>query len=421
MSVSSYKSTSDASDTPFSDSSPSPSAGFPKCSLPTVELPQDKFESSSETDCSQNYDPSEGVTTRVLTEGEWEKHAEGTVEINVVGAEGIQNTSQFNIESVDTRTYDDFKSSIERKESLLADILDLDCLKMDHEVGEREEGEIEAVNGFLGHLTFERELSSESDICSTPSTIKELSPAPDLYNNSDFYARCYQHCNSFSSVESGIDPHSQQQQCSLDEVEDEKNEDPERLESNTSEDRVSCLSYGPPSGSSLLSIGGRPHSDRPERGIEPKDMLTITDTSEVADITWSYAALDVQEGHVYDEEKITGGWFKHKLPSSVHSLAVSENTLAFVDSHGCLFFKDAGLENKAWKKVKLSVKVTQVLLSPSGSKLWIQCDSQVYSLSSPALEALSTSQLTLVTRNVQQMCVDDDDAWYINTHNQVAM
>ncbi|KAK7065756.1 hypothetical protein SK128_025987, partial [Halocaridina rubra] len=63
------------------------------------------------------------------------------IESAVVGDESnnkIMCGENFEVEEldaipVDTRTYEDFKSDIEKKESLLAEILDLNCLKMDHE------------------------------------------------------------------------------------------------------------------------------------------------------------------------------------------------------------------------------------------------------------------------------------------------
>lgn len=428
ISENSCKSSSDLSDTPNSASSSSPPVEPHQCS---TSAPAAKFSEMSDVTTSVNFEPTDEVN--VIVDERQVENCEvvsddcvegGGENLNCEENKESDSTPNIGFETVDTRTYDDFKSDIQKKECLLAEILDLGCLKMDHEVRIKGDLESETVGDPENHFALSRECSFDSTGCSTPSTLKELSPAPDCSGGSDFYGQYYPGNNSISSVDSGTDAFSRKETdnstISVDNPSLVRNEEVEHLLSNLSEDRLSSLSYGPPSGSSLQSIGSRPQVEGQEQSLnESKDMLTVTDSSEVADVSWSYSASDIQECHEYDEEEMTGGWTKCKLPSDIMSLAVSENTAGFVDSHGCLYFQDIASKNKAWRKVKLKAKAARISFSPYGSISWIQFGTNVYALCNPSPETVSSSRMILVARNVQQMCVDEDCAWYINEQNQV--
>ncbi|XP_042238085.1 tectonin beta-propeller repeat-containing protein 2-like isoform X2 [Homarus americanus] len=423
VSVSSFKSTSEMSDTPSGGTPSSPSMG-------QTQLSTD-FSLSPSTNSSQSLQPlDENIKMLVDQNQEESDYTPGTGRCekpNTEESEENYSTASIGFKSVvDTRTYDDFKNDIQQKESLLADILDLGCLKMDHEVIASEE-ETSSTGGYEEPPQLEREHSFDSTSCSTPSTLKELSPAPDSSSCSDFYAQFYPGNNSFSSVDSGTDAHGHHgvegaTKINIGDPTLMRDDGDEHLESNVSEDRLSCLSYGPPSGSSLLSLGNRPQGEGHDQSVgESRNVLTVTDSSEVADISWSYSASDVQECYEYDKEEMTGGWLRHKLPSNVVSLTVSENSVVFVDNRSCLFFKDAASENKAWKKVKLTAKASQISYSPSGNILWIEFGRNVYAISNPKLETFSTCRMIPIARDVRQMCVDEEVTWYISQLKQVCV
>lgn len=423
----SCKSTSDISDTPNSETSSSPSVEPHQCS---ALLPATKFSKMSNVAISMDTEPTDEANVLLTDERQMENSEsvsdDGVDENERLNCEATgerDSTTNLGFETVDTRTYDDFKSDIQQKESLLAEILDLGCLKMDHEI-KMKDHESEATGNSENYFALSRECSFDSTGCSTPSTLKELSPAPDCSSNIDFYAQYYPGDHSIISVDSSSDAFSHKEAESSSTIEDNsslvRNEEVEHLLSNLSEDRHSCLSYGPPSGSSLLSLGSRPQAEGQEQSVnDSKEMLTVTDSSEVADVSWSYSASDIQECHEYDAEEMTGGWTKYKLPSNIMSLAVSENTVGFVDRHGCLFFQDFTSKNKAWRKVKLTAKATAISISPNGCISWIQFGTNVYAIQNPSPETLSSCKMRLVAKNVQQMCVDEDLTWYINEENQV--
>lgn len=342
------------------------------------------------------------------------------------GSEDVHCPVDITLDPLDTRPYDYFKPSIEKKESLLADILGLGCLKMDHEPKNQDETE-----GFQ-HQDLNREVSVESTSCSTPSTVKELSPAPES-SSGDFYAQ-YLRNISFSSVESGMDSHAQLAEdtnsLNADNRSSEGSDDVERLLSNLSEDRASCLSYGPPSGSSILSLGNKTQGESlgmggcdaregAAGGCESRDgLMIVSNSSEIADVSWSYSASDVQECQEYEEETLAGGWLQQRLPSDVMSLSTSESAFVFIDSHGCLYHRNEQAENKAWQKVRLAAKASQVSLSPSGNITWVRFGGSVFA--SRSLVEGGGTRLTPVAKGVQHMCVDEEFSWYIDIQGQVS-
>ncbi|XP_068208395.1 tectonin beta-propeller repeat-containing protein 2-like [Palaemon carinicauda] len=331
--------------------------------------------------------------------------------------EGINDLEGFDPQNVDTRTYEDFKSDIEKKESLLAEILDLSCLRMDHEVKSLDEKKSDDVS----HVTFDREHSLESTGCSTPSTLKEQSPLPDSASN-DFLEQYYRNNATFTSSEDVIEATLEKKEssndsnscsCSL-----ASNDGCERLGSNLSEDR---LSYGPPSGSSLVSLPGNriPSMEGQDPFLnESSAMFIVTDSSEIADISWSYSVAI--ESHQYDQEEMPGGWVKHKLPSNVISISVSEKMVAFLDSHGCLFCKQSSTDS-TWKKYKLAARATHIAQSPSGSVMWVLYGTNAYTVQIANIEALPTAKMTLAARNVSQLSVDEELTWYIRGDYQVCV
>ncbi|KAK3878006.1 hypothetical protein Pcinc_017328 [Petrolisthes cinctipes] len=341
------------------------------------------------------------------------------------GSEDIHCPIDITLDPLDTRPYDDFKHTIEKKESFLADILGLECLKMDHEHHDRDESE------GVPRLRLNREVSLESTSCSTPSTVKELSPAPDS-SSGDFYAQ-YLRNISLSSVESGMESHAQATEdtnsLNADNRSSEGSDDVERLLSNLSEDRTSCLSYGPPSGSSILSLGNRVQGESLGMGgcdgregaasvCESKDGLTVVNnSSEIADVSWSYTASDTQECQEYEEETLAGGWLKQRLPSDVMNLSTSKSAFVFIDSHGCLYHRNELAENKAWQKVRVAAKATQVSLSPSGHVTWVRFGGSAFA-SRSLVEGVGT-RLTPVAKGVQDMSVDEEFSWYIDIQGQV--
>ncbi|XP_037800647.1 LOW QUALITY PROTEIN: tectonin beta-propeller repeat-containing protein 2-like [Penaeus monodon] len=440
MSINSYRSTqSDVSDATSSELPSSPSTALSHSSVSPSHRATPQDLSTTLTECSNLQAVEDNGEERAEVDGgsrecrDAKDHAQTSEDEQELGAEGSSDKgesnsrdTEFDLKSVDNRTYEDFKSNIEQKESLLAEILNLGCLKMDHESankGEKKLFETESRHGI------DRELSFESGGCSTPSTVKEQSPVPDGPVYEDFFAQFYSE-NSFSSFESGPDSSSQKVHDSN--VENNfdgnslgSNDGGERIESNTSEDRLSCLSYGPPSGSSHVSLpGNRFHTESQENGTnEPRTMITVTDSSEVADISWSYSTVEFQDNHEYENEEMTGGWIKQKIPSSVFSLSVSENTITFLDDCGCLYFKNVSNDSssQAWRKVKLTSKVTDISLSPNNSVLWIRSDGHAYAVGSPALEVVSPTKMSLAARNVKQMSIDDELAWYIREEGQVCV
>lgn len=332
----------------------------------------------------------------------------------------FEGISDFDPQNVDTRTYEDFKSDIEKKESLLAEILDLSCLKMDHDAKSLDEKKSDDAS----HVTFDREHSLESTGCSTPSTLKEQSPLPDSASN-DFLEQYYRNNATFTSSESVAETASEKKEssnesnsgnCSL-----ASNDGCERLGSNFSEDRLSCLSYGPPSGSSLVSLPGNriPSTEGQDPYLnESSAMFIVTDSSEIADISWSYSLA--HDSHQYDQEEMPGGWVKHKLPSNVISFSVSEKMVAFLDSYGCLFCKQTSSDS-SWKKYKLAARATHIAQSPSGSVMWVLYGTNAYTVQIPSLDALPTAKMTLAARNVLQLSVDEELTWYIRGDYQVCV
>ncbi|CAL4182196.1 unnamed protein product, partial [Meganyctiphanes norvegica] len=154
------------------------------------------------------------------------------------------NESQKALVTVDTRTYEDFKTDIEQNEKFLAEALDLSCLKMDHDTSiDLSEG-ISIGKGHresVGVIGFQRELSVESVGCSTPSTVKELSPLPESGSISgDFYAQFYHGVDtSLTSVDGeGNDTIGERSFARMD-SNDISEEGCERLNSNNSEGKVS--------------------------------------------------------------------------------------------------------------------------------------------------------------------------------------
>nr|XP_045595374.1 tectonin beta-propeller repeat-containing protein 2-like isoform X1 [Procambarus clarkii]XP_045595375.1 tectonin beta-propeller repeat-containing protein 2-like isoform X1 [Procambarus clarkii]XP_045595376.1 tectonin beta-propeller repeat-containing protein 2-like isoform X1 [Procambarus clarkii] len=444
LSINSFKSTSDTSDSASSGTPSSlpvvspvvPPVGPPveppmvSSCVPKGHTHQD-VPASRSTDSSQTIQPKDknsGLITNERTIENLETVCDNLVEgpckrVDFEESEENHIADKVDFSSVDTRTYDDFKSDIQQKESILAEILDLGCLKMDHEMKSSEENVTETRSS-EDCLILHREHSFESTV-STPSTLKESSPAPSNLSTCDFYAQFYTCDNSYSSVDSGTDIYSHQEVAGCTNTVTDRfllRDGDEQIASNISEDRHSCLSYGPPSGSSLLSLGNRPQAEALEQATgDSKDMHTVTDSSDVADISWSYATSDVQECFEYDEEEMTGGWIRHRFPGSVTSLSVSENNVAFVDDCNCIFFKDINAESKSWRKAKLTAKASQISSSPSGGIMWIQFVSNVYAICNPKLELLPTSKMVPVARNVLQMCVDEELTWYINQENQVCV
>ncbi|XP_042873453.1 tectonin beta-propeller repeat-containing protein 2-like [Penaeus japonicus] len=430
MSINSYRSTqSDFSDATSSELPSSPSVALSHSSISPSHgaMPQDlsttltesgKLQALEDTGEEKEVDGGSGGSRDSkghgqTSEDEQELGAKGSSE----RGESNSHEAEFDLKSADNRTYEDFKSNIEQKEILLAEILDLGCLKMDHESANKGEKKLYDIES---RHCMDRELSIESGGCSTPSTVKEQSPVPDGPVYEDFFAQFYSE-NSFSSFESG--PDSSSQKVHESNVENNfdgnslgSNDGGERIESNTSEDRLSCLSYGPPSGSSLVSLpGNRFHTESQENNTsEPRTMITVTDSSEVADISWSYSTVEFHDNHEYENEEMTGGWVKQRIPSSVFSLSVSENTITFLDDCGCLYFKNVSNDSSshAWRKVKLTAKVTDISLSPNNSVLWIRSDGHAYAVGSPALEVVSPAKMSLAARNVKQMSLDDELAWY---------
>lgn len=438
MSINSYRSTqSDFSDATSSELPSSPSVALSHSSISPSHgaMPQDlsttltesgKLQALEDTGEEKEVDGGSGGSRDSkghgqTSEDEQELGAKGSSE----RGESNSHEAEFDLKSADNRTYEDFKSNIEQKEILLAEILDLGCLKMDHESANKGEKKLYDIES---RHCMDRELSIESGGCSTPSTVKEQSPVPDGPVYEDFFAQFYSE-NSFSSFESG--PDSSSQKVHESNVENNfdgnslgSNDGGERIESNTSEDRLSCLSYGPPSGSSLVSLpGNRFHTESQENNTsEPRTMITVTDSSEVADISWSYSTVEFHDNHEYENEEMTGGWVKQRIPSSVFSLSVSENTITFLDDCGCLYFKNVSNDSSshAWRKVKLTAKVTDISLSPNNSVLWIRSDGHAYAVGSPALEVVSPAKMSLAARNVKQMSLDDELAWYTREEGQVS-
>ncbi|XP_069951775.1 tectonin beta-propeller repeat-containing protein 2 isoform X2 [Cherax quadricarinatus] len=420
LSVNSFRSTSDTSDT-LSCETPS---HLPVC-------PQDVSVSLS-TKSSQNNQPQDKTCGMLANERNLENFeivCENPAECHYERAgtedtEESHSTAKLDLKCVDTRTYDDFKSDIQEKESLLADILDLNCLRLDHEMRKSKDNAVECTLNPEECSYLHREHSVESTDCSTPSTLKEASPALDNSDSIDFYAQFYAGNSTVSSFDGSIELHNQQSSKDCTDFSDPflvRDRD-EHIASNISEDRLSCLSYGPPSGSSILSLGNKPQAEGQDQlTAESRERFTVTDSSEVADISWSYSTSDVQECFEYEEEEMTGGWIRHKFPSSVISLTVSESNVSFIDDHNNLFFKDNILESKAWRKVKLPKKATHISSSPSGHIMWLQFVSNAYAICNPRLEMLPSSKMMPVAENVLQMCVDEDLTWYINKQNQMCV
>lgn len=297
---------------------------------------------------------------------------------------------------------------------------------MDHE--SKSSDEKSSDYNYKNNLQFDREHSVDSTSSSTPSTLKELSPLPDSATN-DFMEQYYRNNASFTS-ESTIELSGEKKESSNDDNSCDfslaSNDGCERLGSNFSEDRLSCLSYGPPSGSSLVSLPGNrvtPSMEGHEPCMsEPSAMLVVNDSSDIADVSWSYTPMpqQVQDANHYDQEQLTGGWVKHKLPSNVLSFSVSDKMLAFIDSHGCLFCKQTCSEN-SWKKFRLTAKASHITQSPSGAILWVQYGTNAYTVNVPNLEALSVAKMILAAKNVLQMCVDEERTWYIKEDFQVCV
>ncbi|XP_045110116.1 tectonin beta-propeller repeat-containing protein 2-like isoform X2 [Portunus trituberculatus] len=323
----------------------------------------------------------------------------------------------------------DIHTNIQEKESLLASILDMDCLKLDHPSeepvsptpGTPQGSEMTLGEVMEGSGVWEAPGSPEGTQCSTPSTVKELSPAPcSLTGADDFYARHYQRYLSLSSVESVDASSTSLEHGGTVEEQQEEDDDLERIPSNFSEDRSSCLSYGPPSGSSLTVQPPAPPLPHPQppRPCQGQ-VVTLNDSNDIADITWSYAQDEEEE-----EEEMSGGWVRRGVPGRVFSMAVSSTCRALVNTSGHLYL--AGPDPKdPWRKVTLTRDAFQVSLGPQGDVGWVVvAGGEAYAFLPPPCDVTPPApptKMAAVCKDVSQASVAGEYTWFVDEDLQVCV
>ena len=360
----------------------------------------------------------------------------------------------------DTRTQEEFQSNIKEKESLLAEILDLNCLKMDHgegniesslpdeEIGQKfepdtafEDEHHENREQFTNpYLVIQRGSSIESTDCSTPSTIKEQSPSCDFRQEDDFYG-------SFLAENSGVDSSESDDndlfskkvysKMKLRRTDgetlsvDENCDSSERIDSNLSEDRLSCLSYGPPSGSSVPSLTGNLSvGDVVDLSTLASSGLIVGDQTEEDNFNSesqlkSYSKFDSVENDIYEPEIENGSnWWNLKIPDKLGDICGCDNFILLLSGKN-LFYSDSNPKGRHWKCIRTRPACTAISTSPDGKFVGTICEGYLYVFEGSDFNNLEFSFSNVhksksKAMNVRCHSVDRNAVWYIKSNNKVS-